>query len=91
MRLLDIGILNVNLAVIKMQVWYMNGAGNDFMVMDARGKKINFEQMAVELCAMKNADGFMAIDNSNVADFKLHFYNADGTRGEMCGNGARCI
>ncbi len=74
-----------------MQVWYMNGAGNDFMVMDARGKKINFEKMAVELCAMKNADGFMAIDNSNVADFKLHFYNADGTRGEMCGNGARCI
>ena len=33
----------------------------------------------------------MAIDNSNVADFKLHFYNADGSRGEMCGNGARCI
>ena len=74
-----------------MQVWYMNGAGNDFMVIDARGKKINFEKMAVELCAMKNADGFMAIDNSDIADFKLHFYNADGTRGEMCGNGARCI
>lgn len=74
-----------------MQVWYMSGAGNDFMVMDARGKKINFEKMAVELCAMKNADGFMAIDNSDIADFKLHFYNADGTRGEMCGNGARCI
>ena len=69
----------------------MSGAGNDFMVMDARGKKINFEIMAVELCAMKNADGFMAIDNSDIADFKLHFYNADGTRGEMCGNGARCI
>lgn len=74
-----------------MQVWYMNGAGNDFMVIDARGKNINFEKMAVELCALKGADGFMAIDNSEVADFKLHFYNADGTRGEMCGNGARCI
>ena len=91
MKLLDIGTLNVNLAVIKMQVWYMNGASNDFMVMDARGKKINFEKMAVELCALKGADGFMAIDNSDTADFKLHFYNADGTRGEMCGNGARCI
>ena len=74
-----------------MQVWYMNGAGNDFMVVDARGKNMNFEKMAVELCAMKSADGFMAIDFSKIADFKLHFYNADGTRGEMCGNGARCI
>ena len=74
-----------------MQVWYMNGAGNDFMVVDARGKNMNFEKMAVELCAMKSADGFMAIDFSKIADFKLHFYNADGSRGEMCGNGARCI
>ena len=74
-----------------MQVWYMNGAGNDFMVVDARGQNINFEKMAVELCTLKGADGFMAIDLSDIADFKLHFYNADGTRGEMCGNGARCI
>ena len=35
--------------------------------------------------------GFMAVDRSDIADFKLHFYNADGSRGEMCGNGARCI
>ena len=33
----------------------------------------------------------MAVDNSDKADFRLHFYNADGSRGEMCGNGARCI
>ena len=33
----------------------------------------------------------MAVDFSDVADFRLHFYNSDGTRGEMCGNGARCI
>ena len=33
----------------------------------------------------------MAVDHSEIADFKLHFYNADGSRGEMCGNGARCI
>ena len=33
----------------------------------------------------------MAADVSDKADFRLHFYNSDGTRGEMCGNGARCI
>ena len=33
----------------------------------------------------------MAVDNSEIADFKLHFYNADGSRGEMCGNGSRCV
>ena len=74
-----------------MKVWYMNGAGNDFMVIDARGKEFDFEKLAIQLCAITGADGFMAVDNSDVADFRLHFYNSDGTRGEMCGNGARCI
>jgi len=74
-----------------MKIWYMNGAGNDFMVMDARGKTFDFEKLAVKLCAMKGADGFMAVDNSEIADFRLHFYNSDGSRGEMCGNGSRCI
>ena len=75
-----------------MRVYYMNGAGNDFMVMDARGMgKSDFTKEAVKLCKLENADGFMAVDHSEKADFKLHFYNSDGTRGEMCGNGARCI
>ena len=74
-----------------MNVYYMNGAGNDFMVMDARGQKPDFEQLTLELCKLAGADGFMAVDDSEVADFKLHFYNSDGSRGEMCGNGARCI
>ena len=74
-----------------MKIWYMNGAGNDFMVMDARGQKMDFSSLAVELCKLTGADGFMAVDNSEKADFKLHFYNSDGSRGEMCGNGSRCI
>ena len=74
-----------------MKVYYMNGAGNDFMVMDARSGSFDFEKLAVEQCARTGADGFMAVDKSDVADFRLHFYNSDGTRGEMCGNGARCI
>ena len=74
-----------------MTVWYMNGAGNDFMVLDARGKELDFDVLSVELCKLTGADGFMAGDHSDVADFRLHFYNSDGSRGEMCGNGARCI
>lgn len=74
-----------------MKVWYMNGAGNDFMVLDARGQKMDFASMAQELCKLTGADGFMAVDHSEIGDFKLHFYNSDGSRGEMCGNGSRCI
>ena len=74
-----------------MNVWYMNGAGNDFMVIDARGQVLDFQKLSVELCKLTGADGFMAVDHSDKADFRLHFYNSDGTRGEMCGNGARCI
>jgi len=74
-----------------MNIWYMNGAGNDFMVIDARGKQFDFEDLSKKLCKLTGADGFMAVDTSDKADFKLHFYNADGSRGEMCGNGARCI
>lgn len=74
-----------------MRVAYMNGAGNDFMVIDARNQKLDFETLPKELCKLTGADGFMAVDHSQKADFKLHFYNSDGSRGEMCGNGARCI
>ena len=74
-----------------MKVWYMNGAGNDFMVIDARGQNLDFQELALRLCKITGADGFMAVDHSEKADFRLHFYNSDGTRGEMCGNGARCI
>ena len=74
-----------------MHFWHMSGAGNDFMVMDARGLTLDFSQLAKKLCAMTGADGFMAVDYADDADFLLHFYNADGSRGEMCGNGSRCI
>ena len=74
-----------------MRVLHMSGAGNDFAVIDARGLDLDFSKLALELCAKLGADGFMAIDRSEIAEFKLHFYNSDGSRGEMCGNGARCI
>ena len=74
-----------------MKLWHMSGAGNDFAVLDVRGKQVNLQEMAIQFCTLLGADGFLAVDNSQSADFKLHFYNSDGTRGEMCGNGARCV
>lgn len=74
-----------------MKIWHMNGAGNDFVVLDVRGLTLDFESLSRELCARTDADGFMALDTSDKADFRLHFYNSDGSRGEMCGNGSRCI
>ena len=74
-----------------MKVWYMNGAGNDFAVIVAGDQNLDYTQLSRKLCKLTGADGFMAIDRSEIADFKLHFYNADGSRGEMCGNGSRCI
>ena len=74
-----------------MRCTYMNGAGNDFMVMDVRGLTLPLAELAKQCCAITGADGFMAVDTSDKADFRLHFYNSDGSRGEMCGNGARCI
>ena len=74
-----------------MRCVHMSGAGNDFMVIDGRGLTLDFSALAKELCAKTHADGFMAVDHSEKADFRLHFYNSDGSRGEMCGNGARCI
>ena len=62
-----------------MNAWYMSGAGNDFMVIDARGLSLDFSKLAQDLCKKMDCDGFMAVDHSDVAHFKLHFYNADGS------------
>ncbi len=74
-----------------MEFWHMSGAGNDFAVIDARGQELELSSLARRLCSQTGADGFMAVGLSDRADFRLHFYNSDGSRGEMCGNGARCI
>lgn len=74
-----------------MNYLHMSGAGNDFVVMDVRHQNIDLKETAIALCKTTGADGFLALDSSEIADFRLHFYNADGLRGEMCGNGARCI
>jgi diaminopimelate epimerase len=75
----------------------MNGAGNDFIVVDNRSLGVNLtrEQIA-SLCHRHfgiGADGFLAAEpaGGNGADFRMRYYNADGGEAEMCGNGARCF
>ena len=80
-----------------MKFWKMNGAGNDFIIIDNRVEKIPHEKLssvAKTLCERHlsiGADGFMVVEASNKADYRMLFYNSDGSIGEMCGNGARCI
>ena len=75
----------------------MHGAGNDFIVVDRIADDIpdDHSALARKLCDRRlgiGADGFMVLDRADGdADYKLLFYNADGSLGEMCGNGARCI
>ncbi len=76
----------------------MQGAGNDFIIINNMELKIPVEKLseiANKLCQRKvsiGADGFMVVDYPDGgADFKMRFYNQDGSIGEMCGNGARCI
>ncbi len=73
----------------------MHGIGNDYLYIDARRKKIaNVEKLAVAMSDRHfgvGADGIILILNSDVADFKMRIFNADGSEAEMCGNGIRCF
>lgn len=74
----------------------MSGTGNDFILIDHRKPVLAREVMpefARLVCRRRfsvGADGLIFIENSDQADFKWLFYNADGSEAEMCGNGARC-
>ena len=75
----------------------MNGCGNDFIVVDNRQGILDgfvLAEFVKNVCARGTslgADGFMMLEASDTADFTMRYFNADGSEGEMCGNGARCI
>ena len=83
-----------------MRFWKMNGAGNDFIIINNMEEKIpgeKFPYIAKTLCERHlsiGAAGFMVVEkpsNPSAADYRMLFFNSDGSMGEMCGNGARCI
>lgn len=79
-----------------LKFWKMSGSGNDFVVIDNRKKIINGNApaWAKRLCFRQEgvgADGLLLLEPSKTADFRMVYYNADGSRADMCGNGARCM
>ena len=75
----------------------MNGAGNDFVLLDNRARKINLtREQIVHICHRHKgvgADGIILLTpcKAETADWAWKFFNRDGSNAEMCGNGARCF
>jgi diaminopimelate epimerase len=73
----------------------MQGAGNDFIVVDNRAGIVAARARASRVwCDRKNsigADGLLFLEKSKTADIKMRILNPDGSEAEMCGNGIRCI
>jgi diaminopimelate epimerase len=74
----------------------MDGAGNDFILIDNRAGKIHLNRTQIaRLCDRHRgigADGILLLEKpSDHADFRMRYFNADGGEAEMCGNGARCF
>jgi diaminopimelate epimerase len=73
----------------------LSGAGNDFVLFDLKENKnlLLDGDLVQKLCDRRNgigSDGIIMIDDSPDSDFIMTYYNADGSRGSLCGNGARC-
>ncbi len=73
----------------------MEGCGNDYVYVDGFKNKIEDPNGLAEKISDRHfgvgSDGLIVINPSDVADFKMSMYNADGSEGKMCGNGIRCV
>lgn len=73
----------------------MHGCGNDYVYFDCTKEQIDDESAAAIKLSDRHfgigGDGIIIIKKGTVADFEMVMYNADGSRGAMCGNGIRCV
>ncbi len=79
--------------IVKVPFSKMQGAGNDFIVID-HVPSIDYHVLAKKACDRHmgiGADGVLVFDKSKVCDYRMRVINADGSEAEMCGNGARCM
>lgn len=80
----------------SLHFWKFDGAGNDFVLIDARTTDPHLSTNEIaQICHRRNgvgADGLMTLHPGPEGfDFEMKYYNSDGNPAEMCGNGARCI
>lgn len=73
----------------------MHGLGNDYVYVNCFEEKIDNPPAVARFVSDRHfgigSDGLIMINPSKTADFEMEMYNADGSRGEMCGNGIRCV
>jgi len=72
----------------------MQGAGNDFVLVEAAGRQPDWSRISVTMCDRHygvGADGLLVLLPSSVADFRMRIFNADGSESDVCGNGMRCM
>lgn len=73
----------------------MHGCGNDYVYINGFTEhiedKVSFVKAVSDRHFGVGGDGAIFINPSEIADFEMEMYNADGTRAEMCGNGIRCV
>lgn len=73
----------------------MHGLGNDYVYVNCFEEKIDNPPAVARFVSDRHfgigSDGLIMINPSQKADFEMEMYNADGSRGEMCGNGIRCV
>lgn len=73
----------------------MQGLGNDYVYVNCFEEKVSDPPAAARFVSDRHfgigSDGLIMINPSEAADFEMEMYNADGSRGEMCGNGIRCV
>jgi diaminopimelate epimerase len=80
--------------IYEMKFTKMQGAGNDFVVVDANNSRRTWSDLALKMCDRHygiGADGLLISLPSKVADFKMRIFNADGSESAVCGNGLRCL
>ncbi len=72
----------------------LQGAGNDFILVETSDMHHDWSQMAVAMCDRHlgvGADGLLLLRPSDIADFRMSIFNADGSESNACGNGLRCL
>lgn len=73
----------------------MQGLGNDYVYIDAIHQTIENKSLLAQFVSNRHfgigSDGLILIEKSDIADFKMRMFNADGSEAEMCGNGIRCV